>query len=345
MKIRISQPVAVFDAQSDESVTGAAKLRALDGLVYDREKVSDYFGGGDVDLDDIGVTGGALQLTFDAASGRLLVVCEFASPRKLKPKELKSLTAHCQGQWSDGIGEGIDGEWSDSHGVRVDFAPEGASKATTAEQIDDGVKVKPPRKSPLLAAAVQGDVARVRKLIAAGEPLDPRDKRGNTPLVLAILGKHVELAMLLIEAGADLQAQGVDGYGPLTAACMSCLETVAVALLDRGLEVDTRDGRGATPLMWAANRGCLTLAAILVERGADINAQDAMPHNEGHTALMYAQASRLDMVRYLLEHGADPCLKTKAGQTASQEAARNSHQTGWREKVALLEEAERRKRA
>ena len=92
--------------------------------------------------------------------------------------------------------------------------------------------------------------------------------------------------------------------------------------------------------MWASNRGDLPIVTMLLERGADPNAQDTMEHNEGHTPLMYVQATSLDIARFLLAHGADPLVRTKDGETTSQIAARNTHQKGWRELVNLLEMAE-----
>jgi len=339
MRIRITGPVEVTDAKNETSDIDPARLKALDGLVYDEDQCSNYFAG-EVDLDAIGVTGGSLRLAFEAENSRLQVVSEYTSPRKLKPKELEALVDETSGQWSDGIGEGIQDHWQASHGVLIDFAPVGGGDPAV-EQFDDGIKVKAPRKSPLLSAAEKGDIAKIRKLLEKGEPVNARDKNGMTPLQLATLGDHVESALLLMEHGADLAAADKEGSSAITFACMRKLEPIVVALLDRGVEVDARDGRGATPLMWAANRGSLPLVKLLLERGADPNAQDRMEHNEGHTPLMYVQATSLDVARYLLAHGADPNVRSKDGESASEIAARNTHQTGWQELVVLYQSAEK----
>jgi hypothetical protein len=338
MRIRITGLAQAFDPVSEAPIIDIARLQALDGLVYDEDQCSNYFGG-EVDLTAIGVTGGSLQLAFDAQSGRLLVVSEYTSPRKLKPKELNALVAETSGQWSDGIGEGIQHQWEKSHGVLIDFSPLDSGKPVVV-QIDDGIEIKTPRRSPLLSAAEKGDIAKMRKLLERGEPVDARDKNGMTPLHLAILRDHVELAILLMDQGADLMAADKEGSLPITFACMRKLQPVVSALLDRGVSADARDGRGATPLMWAANRGSLPLVSMLLERGADPNAQDKLEHNEGHTPLMYVQATSLDVARYLLAHGADPKVRTLAGETISEIAARNTHQRGWQELLALYQAAE-----
>jgi uncharacterized protein len=340
MRIRISGPVAVIDAQSQAPVTDPVRLKMLDGLVYADEKISDYFGGGEVDLDEIGVTGGDLRLVYDNARGSLQVVSEFLSPRKLESHELQSLVEETIGQWSDGIGEGIDDQWEESHRVLIDIDFGDEARPPQVEQFDDGAPAKPPRKTPLHSAAEKGDTAKLQKLIAKGGSLDPRDKHGMTPLHLAILSGHAEAALLLIEHGADVTATTDEGAGAITFACMKKLESVVVALLDRGCDVDFRDGDGATPLMWAANRGSLPLLELLLARGADPNAQAREKGNEGHTPLMYVQATSPEIATWLLNHGADPTIRTQAGETASQIAARNTHQRGWREMVALLKAAE-----
>ena len=328
-------------AITNEPIVDSAQLKRLDGLVHSGDKCSNYFDG-DPDFEEIGVQGGELQLAFDADAGRLLVVTEYASPRKLNPKELKALVDETAGQWSDGIGEGIGDEWRESHGVCIDFAPLDRGEPKV-EQIDDGVAVKAPRKSPLLSAAEKGDLAKVERLLDKGELIDARDKNGMTPLHHAILSDHVDVALFLLERGADRDARDKEGSTAITFACMRQLQPVVGALLDRGCDVNTRDARGATPLMWAANRGSMPLVVLLVERGADVNAQDTMECNEGHTPLMYVQGRSLDIARYLLERGADPKLRTKAGETASQIAARNTHQSGWRDLVALYQAAEEHK--
>src|SRR5207302_9165656 len=59
-------------------------------------------------------------------------------------------------------------------------------------------------------AAGNGNVAAVRKLLAAGNSPDGRDELGNTPLMLAALGASLEAFQALCEAGADLNAKNAN---------------------------------------------------------------------------------------------------------------------------------------
>ena len=100
-------------------------------------------------------------------------------------------------------------------------------------------------------------------------------------------------------------------------------------ILDAGARVDERDDYGMTALMWAANKGALNAARVLVAHGADVNGQDS---RQLKTALMWVRPDRLDLVGLLLEHGADPTIRTSSGLTAPEEAlneARRSRELRW----------------
>jgi ankyrin repeat protein len=65
--------------------------------------------------------------------------------------------------------------------------------------------------------------------------------------------------------------------------------------------LDSEDDEGETALMEAAEEGKLEVVRLLIDRGADINHQDW----DGETALMEAvQDDRLEVVELLLQRGA-----------------------------------------
>jgi len=55
--------------------------------------------------------------------------------------------------------------------------------------------------SRLLRAAGSGDLVEVRRLLAAGAPIEAHDGQGRTPLLLAVDANHVEIAKALLDAG------------------------------------------------------------------------------------------------------------------------------------------------
>src|SRR3569833_3932034 len=66
----------------------------------------------------------------------------------------------------------------------------------------------------LHAAAANDDVARIEALLAAGTPIDARDKSGATALLVATHADHLAAAQALIAAGADVNAKDNIGASP-----------------------------------------------------------------------------------------------------------------------------------
>ena len=86
---------------------------------------------------------------------------------------------------------------------------------------DPGLTTSPYRGTALIAAAHLGHVEVVRRLIAAGAPLDHVNNLGWTALMEAVvLGdggpNHQEVVRLLLDAGADRAIADRDGVTPLS---------------------------------------------------------------------------------------------------------------------------------
>jgi ankyrin repeat protein len=81
--------------------------------------------------------------------------------------------------------------------------------------------------------------------------------------------------------------------------------------------------KGTTPLMLASANGYLDIVEFLVKHGANLNAKGEY----GSTALMLAaSAGHLDVVRFLVEHGADIFEKDKDNKDASNHASDHGHE-------------------
>jgi len=86
-----------------------------------------------------------------------------------------------------------------------------------------GRTTSPYRGTALIAAAHLGRVEAVRRLIAAGAPLDHVNNLGWTALMEAVVlgnggSDHQQVVRLLLAAGADRSITDRDGVTPLTRA-------------------------------------------------------------------------------------------------------------------------------
>src|SRR5207247_59522 len=178
--------------------------------------------------------------------------------------------------------------------------------------------------TPLLYAARDGRLESARMLVAAGADVNQVDPNGITPLIMTISNDHMETARFFVEQGSAINA--VDWYGrtPLWAA----VET-------RNMDVDNGE-----PFENGVDREpVLEMIKLLLAHGADPNAQikEAPPIRRqmlrvtgtlewvdftGQTPfLTAARAADLDVMRLLLDWGADPYITTFAGTTPLMAAA------------------------
>jgi len=138
----------------------------------------------------------------------------------------------------------------------------------------------------------------------SGRFIDPLLNTGCTPLLRAAMGGDMEVVRALLAKGAN---PNIDAMG-LTA-----------FLVAAGVGAGNRGGTGRAAQTSAGGPVNLPLMDLLLEHGADINTQvtgtdtysmriaRARSSNEGWTALHAASAAgRLDLVRHLIEKGANP---------------------------------------
>ena len=210
---------------------------------------------------------------------------------------------------------------------------------------DDGVDAREGWRgqTALMWAAAEGHAAVVAPLVAAGAAVDVRSDAGFTPLAFAVRAGHGGTVEALVKAGADIDLALPDGTSPLHLAVINAQYDVALQLLEHGAEPAAAEP-GWTPLhqlVWTRrpNRhynnpaafptGTVTdveLARALVAHGADVNARQTAEPRDGYRNmlnrsgatpfLLAAKAVDLEMMRLLLELGADPLLANEDGTTA-----------------------------
>lgn len=136
----------------------------------------------------------------------------------------------------------------------------------------------------LFAAAAKGDARRIAAELSQGTPVDPRNQRGETPLLVATHANHVEAAEVLIQAGADVNAKDKIEDSPyLYAGARGHLEILALTLT-HGADLASLNRFGGTALIPAAERGHVEAVRMLIGAGVDVNHVNRL----GWTALMEA---------------------------------------------------------
>ena len=188
--------------------------------------------------------------------------------------------------------------------------------------------------TPLLFAARQGDLESARLLLDAKANPDQGDPDGTTPLIVAIINLHYDLAGSLIERGANVNAADNKGRTALYAAVD--MHTFDVTTRPTPKISDKLDSVAITKMLLAHGADPnAKLAKFIPPRGVLDGADRTL--GEGATPfLRAAKSGDVELMRLLLEKGADPKLTTKDGTTALAAAAG----VGWRDGKTRGTEAE-----
>ncbi len=173
-------------------------------------------------------------------------------------------------------------------------------------------------RTPLMAAAEAGKKDAVKRLLDENAKPDIQDKEGLTALLLAASKDQSEIVRLLVEANADVTLKGtfkgVKNWTPLTKAVFEGYTKTVQVLLATSRDRLARDGQLDRALLVACYLGNLDLIKALLDRGANVNAA----LEKGQTALMSAATTgRQDTVALLLSRGANPRATNEDGATAS----------------------------
>jgi ankyrin repeat protein len=141
----------------------------------------------------------------------------------------------------------------------------------------------------------------------------------------------VDAIEFLLKHGADVNATEKKLWTPLHLASDSGYPLVVLELLEHGAELDPRDNKGRTPLHLVSARTIVEredeperflLAQLLVTRGADVQAQD----DDNATPLHFASYhGRADIVKLLLDQGANAGVKDNKGRSSLHEVSPGIH--------------------
>jgi ankyrin repeat protein len=173
--------------------------------------------------------------------------------------------------------------------------------AQTADQIDDFTK-----------AAKFDDVSEVQSLLKAGVGPNTLDPRGNPMLIVAIRDKSKKVTdLLLANPATNVNLANKSGENPLMMAAFDGdLPTVKMLVLDKKAAVNKQ---GWAPIHYAATNGHLQIVQFLMAHGAKVN---ALSPSETTPLMMAVGSNNDELIKYLLDNGADLSLRNHEGYTA-----------------------------
>lgn len=122
----------------------------------------------------------------------------------------------------------------------------------------------------LIRAAEAGDIPAIEALLAGGEKVDGRDKRGFTPLMYAAANDRLSAIETLIRKGADVNAQSDIGETALICAVRYGRGDPAIVrmLIEAGANINIVMNGGDNALSWARKKKRSEAAALLAQAGA-----------------------------------------------------------------------------
>jgi len=174
-------------------------------------------------------------------------------------------------------------------------------------------------RSLLHRAAEKGKPRIVEALIRAGADANELTDNGTTPLLIAISMRQREVAEALLKFPAVIHGAGefytTTDPKKRTAfqiALERGMDTVVEKMLAFGALVNAPDADGVMPLQHAIQRGNIDLVRALVEHGADLNrdtGHGTALHLAASTTEITSDKTRAAIVKFMLSRGADPYVQ------------------------------------
>jgi uncharacterized protein len=186
----------------------------------------------------------------------------------------------------------------------------------------------------------KGQAIYVDQLPKEGDQEPPRPEGGFTPMLYAAMAGDLDSVKVLAAAHASINDAAPDGVTPLIVAVVKFHEDVALHLINNGADVNVAKP-GYTALHAAALTGQINVVKALLAHKADVNAPVTMPKRLQGVFVPYnpelqtgrlnqigatpfalaAKAVNTEMMQLLLANGADPARATESKTTPMMLAA------------------------
>jgi ankyrin repeat protein len=187
--------------------------------------------------------------------------------------------------------------------------------------------------SPIADAAMRGDAAAVRTLIAQGADVNAPQGDGMTALHWTALNGDLSTVSALLAAGAKTElVTRVGNYTPLHLASSRAHGDVVAKLLDSGSNAKALTSTGVQAIHLASQAGSPEAVKALLDHGVDVNVRD---ETHGRTALVFATSEdRVAVMKVLIAKGANIGQTTNVIDYQQRSAADNTERQARDREVA-----------
>lgn len=160
-----------------------------------------------------------------------------------------------------------------------------------------------------LKAIKEGNLEKLKELVALGSNINYKDEYGYTPLIWAVKCNHKNIIEFLISKGVDREIKDNHGFNSSVnynrtalfwAVSLQYTEIVKL-LIENGAYINVKDSWGYTLLIWAVISEYFEIIEYLIDKKIDINTQD----NDGRTALSHSINKNIEISKILIKHGAN----------------------------------------
>lgn len=157
-----------------------------------------------------------------------------------------------------------------------------------------------------LRAAILGGHEEIVRFLLDPEYQIPHEREWDRSIIAGVRGGHLHLCQLLIQIAVHSRSEV--NYEMLQEAAIHNQQAVIQILLDDGVNINTRGRSRTCALFLAASQGCVSMVRFLLDHGANASLYDDVIGEpvQGEPVQGAAQGGHLEVVKILLEHGANP---------------------------------------
>ncbi|NBC97447.1 hypothetical protein GV764_00205 [Atlantibacter hermannii] len=172
--------------------------------------------------------------------------------------------------------------------------------------------------SEFLLAARQGDVNALKACLENGVDINCTNRQGRTAITLASLNKQYEAVSFLISEGADIDKQDETCFNPFLLSCLNNDLTLLRIVLPAKPDLTRLTRFGGVGITPASEKGHVEIVRELLTK-TEINFNHT--NFVGWTPLLEAIVlndggeKQQEIVKLLLDHGANPHMTDKYGKT------------------------------